>query len=55
MSEQQEAQIVAHFRQVIVALDGDEPGRRAAGEIAGRLVHKLYVRIADVPEGKQPD
>jgi DNA primase len=55
MSEEQEAQLVAHFRQVVVMLDGDEAGRSAAGEIAGRLTHKMWVRVADVPEGRQPD
>jgi DNA primase len=55
LSEDQEAQLVGHFRQVVVMLDGDEAGRRAAGEIAGRLAHKLWVRVVDVPEGKQPD
>jgi DNA primase len=55
LSEDQEAQLVAHFRQVVVMLDGDEAGRRAAGEIAGRLAHKMWVRVVDVPDGRQPD
>jgi DNA primase len=37
------------------ALDGDEAGRKAAAEIAMRLAHKLWVRVAEVPDGKQPD
>jgi DNA primase len=40
---------------VVVLLDGDEAGRRAAGQIASRLVHKLWVRALEVPDGKQPD
>ena len=44
-----------HFRQVVIMLDGDEAGRKAAGEIAGRIAHKLWVRVVDVPEGGQPD
>ena len=36
-------------------LDGDEAGRKAAGEIGGRLVHKVWVRVVDLPDGKQPD
>jgi DNA primase len=40
---------------VVIMFDTDEAGRKAAVEIALRLVHKLYVRIVDVPEGKQPD
>jgi DNA primase len=55
MSEEQEAQLVAHFRRVVIMLDGDEAGRKAAGEMAGRLAHRVWVRVADVAEGKQPD
>lgn len=55
LSEDQEALLVRHFRQVVVLLDGDEAGRRAAGQIASRLVHKLWVRALEVPDGKQPD
>jgi DNA primase len=55
LSDEQEAQLVAHFRQVIVMLDGDVAGRTAALEIAGRLVRKMWVRVVDVPQGKQPD
>ena len=55
LSEDQEAQLVAHFRQVVVMLDGDEAGRRAAVEIAGKLAHKMWVRVVDVPDGRQPD
>jgi DNA primase len=36
-------------------LDGDEAGRSAAVEIAQRLVKRLYVRIIDLADGKQPD
>ena len=55
LSEDQEELLARHFRQVVIMLDGDDTGRRAAGEIAGRLVHKFRVRVVDVPEGKQPD
>jgi DNA primase len=55
MSGDQEEQLVAHFRQVVIMLDGDEAGRKAAGEIAGRLAHKVWVRVVDLPDGKQPD
>ncbi len=55
LSKEQEAQLVAHFRHVVIMLDGDEAGQKAAGEIAARLVHKLRVRVVDVPEGTQPD
>ena len=36
-------------------LDGDEAGRTAAGEIAGILARKVWVRVVHVPEGRQPD
>ena len=36
-------------------LDGDDAGRRAAVEIAGRLASKMWVRIVHLPDGKQPD
>ena len=55
LSEDQEALLVRHFRQVVVMLDGDEAGRKAAGEIAGRLAHKVWVRVVDVSEARQPD
>jgi DNA primase len=35
-------------------LDGDEAGRKAVENIAVRLARKLWVRVADVPEGRQP-
>jgi len=55
MSRDQEDQLVAHFRQVAIILDGDEAGRRAATEIAGRLAHRIWVLVVDVSDGKQPD
>jgi DNA primase len=36
-------------------LDGDEAGRKAQAEIAVRLAHRMYVRVVDLSEGKQPD
>jgi len=55
LSKEQETQLVAHFRQVVIMLDGDEAGRNAAIEITTRLVPKMWVRIVNVPEGSQPD
>jgi len=55
MSDEQESQLALNFRQVIIALDGDEAGRKAAVEIAARLAHKLWVRVVEVPDGRQPD
>lgn len=55
MSQQQEAQIVTHFRRAVVMLDGDEAGYRGAGEIAGRLVGKIWTRVVELALGRQPD
>lgn len=55
LSKEQESQLVAHFRQVVIMLDGDEAGRNAATEMAIRLAHRVWVRIVDVADGTQPD
>ncbi len=55
LSEQQEELLVSRFQQVTLLLDGDVAGRQAAEEIARRLVRKLWVRIVEVPDGRQPD
>jgi len=55
LSKEQESQVVAHFRQVVIMLDGDQAGRNAATEIAMRLAPKVWVRIVEVAEGTQPD
>jgi DNA primase len=55
MSQQQEKIITARFKRVTILLDGDDAGRKAAEGIASRLIHKLHVRIIDLPDGKQPD
>ena len=44
----------ALFRD-LVALDGDEVGKRATDEIALRLARRAFVRIATIPHGRQPD
>jgi len=55
LSGDQEEQLVAHFRQVVVMLDGDESGRTAATDIAKRLARRVWVRVVDVSHGEQPD
>ena len=47
--------LLHRFKSVILFLDGDEAGRGAAKEIAGRLVHSYFVRVISLPEAKQPD
>jgi len=55
MSDAQEALLAHHFRQLVIMLDGDDAGRKAAREISSRLASKLWVRILDLPDGGQPD
>ena len=55
MSEHQEALLVECFDEVVIMLDGDKAGESATGEITKRLMRKLFVRVVDVPKGKQPD
>lgn len=56
LSEHQEKVILdIPFRRIILMLDGDEVGKRATDEIALRLARRVFVRIAPIPDGKQPD
>jgi DNA primase len=55
LSDEQMVLLADHFKQVVILLDGDEAGRSAADEIAAQLVKKLFVRIVDVGQNRQPD
>ncbi len=56
MSERQEELLAAAgFAHVVVMLDGDEAGRKATEEITWRLGRNMWVRVACVLDGKQPD
>jgi DNA primase len=55
MSERQEDLLASHFKGIVLALDGDDAGKRATDEIALRLARRIFVRIAAVPDGRQPD
>jgi DNA primase len=55
LSEAQEELITGDFERVILMLDGDEAGRSGADTIAARLYRKMFVRIVEVGEGRQPD
>jgi len=55
LSEAQEDLLVAKFERVVVMLDGDEPGRQATNECLMRLARWMWVRVALVLEGRQPD
>jgi DNA primase len=55
LSFRQEELMCEHFREVVLLLDGDTPGRAAAAAIAQRLVPKVSTRLVEVPPGSQPD
>jgi DNA primase catalytic core len=55
LSEAQAGLIVAHFDRAILMLDADAAGQEATPRTAVRLARSLDVRIADVPNGSQPD
>jgi len=55
LSRHQEQLLRRYFHEVILLLDGDQPGRTAAPPIAGRLVPTLSTRIVAIPAGRQPD
>jgi DNA primase len=55
LSEAQEELLTGDFERVILMLDGDEAGRSGADTIAARLCRKMFVRIVEVGEGRQPD
>jgi DNA primase len=45
----------ANARHITVMLDGDEPGRAAAEEVAGAIANVAWSRIVHLPDGAQPD
>ena len=52
LSEHQE-RLLRPFAEIVLMLDGDEPGRNAAGVLLTRLARRHFVRVVDVPG--QPD
>ena len=48
-------ELLEHFRDVVILLDGDEAGREAAKEIAVRLASEHWVRVISLNDGVQPD
>lgn len=54
MSEAQQ-ELLCRFKQVILFLDGDEPGRVAAQSIGARLMYQMLVQVVNLADGKQPD
>lgn len=44
-----------HKGSVVLCYDGDAAGRRAVGILEGQMPHYVDVRIAELPEGKDPE
>ncbi len=55
LGDAQEALLIENFDRVLLMLDGDSGGRSATTEIVSQIMHRVFVRVVDVPEGKQPD
>lgn len=55
MSKDQEELLVRHFLQVVLMFDADASGKSCAGDCLERLSRRMFVRVVNVPEGKQPD
>jgi DNA primase len=55
LAEVPEKLLLARFRQLIPMLDGDKSGRQESQKIAAQLAGRCSVRLAWVPDGKQPD
>jgi DNA primase len=53
--ESQRQLLLQRFRQTVVMLDGDAPGRRAAALVSARLSADCPVRIVQLGENRQPD
>ena len=53
--EPQRRLLLRRFRQVVLMLDGDAPGRRAATIISARLSADCSVRLVQLAANTQPD
>jgi DNA primase len=50
-----QSELLGAFDKAIFLLGGDETSAEATPKVAAHLAHRLFVRIAAVPQGKQPD
>lgn len=56
LSKRQEGLIISSgASRITLLLDGDRAGREAALEMLPRLARQKFVRVAELPEGEQPD
>ena len=47
--------LVENFDRVVLLLDGDEQGKKATATIVEKLIRRAFVRIAELPNGLDPD
>ncbi len=52
--EEQRELMSRNVRRVVIILDGDDACRKVAGDIATHLARHLWLRLVDLPEGRQP-
>lgn len=58
LSEEQEKLIVdavGSQGKVVLMFDGDKAGQECKDDVLARLVTQVYVKVINLPEGKQPD
>lgn len=58
LSEEQENLIVDTIGsqgKVVLMFDGDKAGQECKDDVLSRLVTQIYVKVINLPEGKQPD
>jgi DNA primase len=55
LSQTQEDLLTTHFQSAWLLFDGDEAGRNATKECVERLVRRMFVRVAELASGRQPD
>src|SRR5205085_3405065 len=53
--EHQRRLLLQRFRRIVLMLDGDAAGRRAAAEVSARLSADCSLRIVQLAENSQPD
>ena len=54
-SERQCELLDTYFRELVVMLDGDEPGRRASQKLAARRWKNVMLSLGEVLRDQQPD
>jgi DNA primase len=55
VSKEQEELLARHFQKLILMFDNDEAGRKGIEDCLNTLARRVFVKVASLPEGKQPD